>query len=260
MALTIDFSGRVALVTGGTKGVGLGIARRFADAGASVVVCARSIPDDLPAGWDSVAVDLHDPAAAKSMIDEVVARHGSLDILVNNAGGAPAADTSTASPNFSRKIVGLNFFAAMWCSEQANVHMQKQAGGGAIVNIGSVSGERPAPTAAAYGAAKAALSNYTRTTGQEWVPKVRVNMVTVGMVRTELVHQWYGDDENIRKTESRIPIGRLALPTDVGDACVFLASPLASYVSGAALLVHGGGEWPAFLETPYHDGARGSDR
>lgn len=256
MALTIDFTGKVALITGGTKGVGLGIAQRYADAGARVVVCARNIPDNLPSDWEAIAVDLQDPASAKALVDGVVERHGSIDILVNNAGGAPAADTSTASPNFSRKIVGLNFFSAMWCSEAANHHMQKQASGGAIVNIGSVSAERPSPTAAAYGAAKAALANYTRTTGQEWVPKVRVNMVTVGMVRTELVHQWYGDDENIAKTEARIPIGRLALPTDVGDACVFLSSPLASYVSGAALLVHGGGDWPAFLETPFHDGAK----
>lgn len=256
MALTIDFTGKVALITGGTKGVGLGIAQRYADAGARVVVCARNIPDNLPSDWEAIALDLQDPASAKALVDGVVERHGSIDILVNNAGGAPAADTSTASPNFSRKIVGLNFFSAMWCSEAANHHMQKQASGGAIVNIGSVSAERPSPTAAAYGAAKAALANYTRTTGQEWVPKVRVNMVTVGMVRTELVHQWYGDDENIAKTEARIPIGRLALPTDVGDACVFLSSPLASYVSGAALLVHGGGDWPAFLETPFHDGAK----
>ena len=248
--------GKVALITGGTKGVGLGIAQRYADAGARVVVCARNIPDNLPADWEAVAVDLQDPASAKALVDGVVERHGSIDMLVNNAGGAPAADTSTASPNFSRKIVGLNFFSAMWCSEAANHHMQRQASGGAIVNIGSVSAERPSPTAAAYGAAKAALANYTRTTGQEWVPKVRVNMVTVGMVRTELVHQWYGDDENIARTEARIPIGRLALPTDVGDACVFLSSPLASYVSGAALLVHGGGDWPAFLETPFHDGAK----
>ena len=256
MALTIDFTGKVALITGGTKGVGLGIAQRYADAGARVVVCARNIPDNLPADWEAVAVDLQDPASAKALVDGVVERHGSIDMLVNNAGGAPAADTSTASPNFSRKIVGLNFFSAMWCSEAANHYMQRQASGGAIVNIGSVSAERPSPTAAAYGAAKAALANYTRTTGQEWVPKVRVNMVTVGMVRTELVHQWYGDDENIARTEARIPIGRLALPTDVGDACVFLSSPLASYVSGAALLVHGGGDWPAFLETPFHDGAK----
>ena len=256
MALTIDFTGKVALITGGTKGVGLGIARRFADAGASVVVCARSIPEGLPSEWDAVAVDLQEPAVAKGFIDSVVERHGSLDFLVNNAGGAPAADTSTASPNFSRKIVGLNFFSAMWCSEAANHHMQTQPEGGAIVNIGSVSAERPSPTAAAYAAAKAALANYTRTTGQEWLPKVRVNSVTVGMVRTELVHQWYGDDENIRRTEARIPIGRLALPTDVGDACVFLSSPLASYVSGASLLVHGGGDWPAFLETPFHGSAK----
>ena len=83
------------------------------------------------------------------------------------------------------------------------------------MNIGSVSAERPAPTVAAYGAAKAALANYTRTTGQEWLPKVRVNLVTVGMVRTELAHLHYGDEEGVRRTGAQIPIGRLAQPTEI---------------------------------------------
>jgi len=121
------------------------------------------------------------------------------------------------------------------------------------VNIGSVSAERPAPTVAAYGAAKAALANYTRTTGQEWLPKVRVNLVTVGMVRTELAHLHYGDEEGVRRTGAQIPIGRLAQPTEIGDVCVYLSSPMASYVSGASIEAHGGGDWPPFLDTPFRD-------
>ncbi|MFM8648425.1 MAG: SDR family oxidoreductase [Actinomycetota bacterium] len=256
MALTIDFTGKVALITGGTKGVGRGIAQRFADAGATVVVCARSIPDGLPAGWIGLAADLRDPDQAAALVDDVVARLGRIDILVNNAGGAPPADTATASASFVNKIVALNLLSAMWCSQAANRHMQNQATGGAIVNTGSVSGERPAPTVAAYGAAKAGLVNYTKTTGQEWLPKVRVNLVTVGMVRTELAHLHYGDEEGVLRTGSRVPIGRLADPSEIGDVCVYLCSPLASYVSGATIEVHGGGDWPAFLDTPYHDSVR----
>ena len=159
MAITIDFSGQVALITGGTKGVGKGIAQRFADAGAQVVVCARSIPDDLPKDWAAYPVDLRDADQATAVIDQIVDRFGHIDILVNNAGGSPPSDTSTASANFAQKIVAVNLFSAMWCSQAANRHMQNQANGGSIVNIGSVSAERPAPTVAAYGAAKAALAN-----------------------------------------------------------------------------------------------------
>jgi len=254
--LTIDFSGRVALITGGTKGVGRGIARRFADAGATVVVCARNLPDDLPADWTAFAVDLREPDEASAMIDSIVERFGRLDMLVNNAGGSPPSDTSISSANFAQKIVAVNLFSAMWCSQAANRHMQNQADGGSIVNIGSVSAERPAPTVAAYGAAKAGLANYTRTTGQEWLPKVRVNLVTVGMVRTELAHLHYGDEEGVRRTGVQIPIGRLAWPEEIGDACVYLSSPLASYVSGATIEVHGGGDWPPFLDTPFRDTGR----
>ncbi|NCZ71571.1 MAG: SDR family NAD(P)-dependent oxidoreductase, partial [Actinobacteria bacterium] len=155
VALTIDFSGRVALITGGTKGVGRGIAQRFADAGATVVVCARNIPDDLPSSWTAFSVDLREPDEASAMIDGIVERFGRLDMLVNNAGGSPPSDTATASANFAQKIVAVNLFSAMWCSQAANRHMQNQPDGGSIVNIGSVSAERPAPTVAAYGAAKA---------------------------------------------------------------------------------------------------------
>ena len=256
MALTIDYSGRVALITGGTKGVGRGIAQRFADAGATVVVCSRRIPDDVPAGWTAMPVDLREPDQATAFVDEVVARFGRLDFLVNNAGGAPPADTATASASFQQKIVAINLLSAIWVSQAANQHMQKQPDGGAIVNIGSVSAERPAPTVAAYGAAKAGLANYTRTIGQEWLPKVRSNLVTVGMVRTELAHLHYGSEEGVQRVGSQVPIGRLAQPTEIGDVCVFLCSPLASYVSGATIEVHGGGDVPPFLETPYHDPAR----
>ena len=256
VALTIDFSGRVALITGGTKGVGRGIAQRFADAGATVVVCARNIPDDLPSSWTAFSVDLREPDEASAMIDGIVERFGRLDMLVNNAGGSPPSDTATASANFAQKIVAVNLFSAMWCSQAANRHMQNQPDGGSIVNIGSVSAERPAPTVAAYGAAKAGLANYTRTTGQEWLPKVRVNLVTVGMVRTELAHLHYGDEEGVIRTGAQIPIGRLARPEEIGDACVYLSSPLASYVSGATIEVHGGGDWPPFLDTPFRDTGR----
>jgi NAD(P)-dependent dehydrogenase (short-subunit alcohol dehydrogenase family) len=126
--------------------------------------------------------------------------------------------------------------------------MQKQAEGGVIINIASVSGERPSPGTAAYGAAKAGLLNLTKSLAVEWAPKVRVVGVTCGMIRTEQAHLHYGDEQGIAAVEATVPLNRLASPEDIGNACLFLASPLASYVSGSSLLVHGGGEKPAFLE------------
>ena len=125
--------------------------------------------------------------------------------------------------------------------------MQTQDGGGSIINICSVSGMRPSPGSAAYGAAKAGLFNLTQTLAIEWAPKVRVNAVTPGYIETEQSHLYYGDEDGIAAVAAIIPLLRMGKPTDIGDACVFLASPLAGYVSGANLAVHGGGERPPFL-------------
>jgi len=126
--------------------------------------------------------------------------------------------------------------------------MQASPDGGAIVNIASVSGTRPSPGTAAYGAAKAGLLNLTQSLAVEWAPKVRVNAVTAGLVQTADALAHYGGEEGLAAVGATVPLGRLGEPADVADACLFLASPLARYVSGASLLVHGGGEWPAFLK------------
>ena len=247
MALSIDLAGQVALVTGGTKGVGRGIASRFADAGATIAVCARSDPDNLPEGWTFLSADLREGDAAWGTVDAVVEQLGRIDVLVNNAGGSPPADTTTAPPRFTERVVQLNLLAAVYCSQRAN-HWMQQGDGGSIVNITSVSGMRPTPNTAAYGAAKAALLNFTMTTAMEWAPKVRVNAVTGGMVRTELAHLFYGDEDNIAAISRNVPLGRLALPEDIGDVCVYLASPLAGYVTGANVVAHGGGERPPYID------------
>ena len=238
----LGLAGAIALVTGGTRGVGRGITDVLHSAGVRVVVCGRTVPsDDVPAEFRQC--DVRDPDQVEGLVHSL----GRLDIVVNNAGGSPYAPTAEVSPRFHSKILELNLLAPLIVAQAANAVMQQQDTGGAIVMVSSVSGHRPSPGTAAYGAAKAGLDNLTATLAVEWAPKVRVNSVVAGMVRTEQAHAHYGDDAGIAAVADTVPLGRLAEPREIGACVAFLASPLASYVSGATLLVHGGGERPAFL-------------
>lgn len=252
MSKQLDFTNKTIIVTGGGKGVGLGITKRFLQAGANVVICGRSELEKLPEEGDNTAVffkaDVLAPEQIQHCVDFTIQKFGGVDVLVNNAGGAPYADAATASPRFSEKIIALNLLAPLSFSQSVNKVMQEQKDGGCIINIASVSAVRSSPGTAAYGAAKAGLLNLTASLGIEWAPKVRVNAAICGMVKTELAHLHYGDEQSIKNIEKTVPLGRLASPEDVGDTCLYLASPLASYVTGSAITVHGGGEKPSFLD------------
>ncbi|MBB3661286.1 MULTISPECIES: SDR family oxidoreductase [Prauserella salsuginis group] len=254
----LSYDGAVVLVTGGARGVGAGISDVFRELGAQVVVCGRTAPEG--GGADFVSCDVRDPAQIAAMMEQVLERWGRLDVVVNNAGGAPHADAGTASPRFHDKIVQLNLLAPLHVAQQANEVMQRQDGGGSIVMVGSVSGRRSSPGTAAYGAAKAGIDNLTASLAVEWAPKVRVNALAVGMVRTEQTHLHYGGADGVAAVGATVPLGRLAEPAEIGRCAAFLASPLASYVTGASLLVHGGGERPAFLAAAEADGAGVPDR
>ena len=242
---------RVVLVTGGTKGIGRAIAEAFLAAGDHVIVCARNAADALPrlgaASAEFMACDVKDLESVKVLFAGIVQRHGQLDVLVNNAGGSPAADAATASPRFHESVIRLNLLAPLNLAQAANTQMQQQPGGGVIVFIGSVAALRPSPGTAAYGAAKAAVLSLVSSLAVEWAPKVRVVAVSPGLVRTEQSHLHYGDEAGIAAVGATIPAGRMAEPDDVANACLWVASPQAAYMSGTNLLLHGGGERPAFL-------------
>ncbi len=236
------FEGRVALVTGGTRGIGRGIAERLLAEGMTVAVCGRRPPEEPPAGTTFFTTDVRDAEQVDTLVEEVVARHGRLDLAVNNAGGAPYVDSGTAPARLTTSILALNLAAPFFVAQAANRVMQAQDDGGAIVNIGSVSALRPSPGAAVYGAAKAGLWNLTRTLAIDWGPKVRVNFVAAGMIRTEQAEAVYGDLAAIDRVAATVPLGRMGTPEDVAEAVVFLASPAAAFITGSNLVVDGGGE------------------
>lgn len=242
---SLGLTGRTVLVTGGVRGVGAGISAVFAGQGATVVTCARRPVEGL--AYEFHDCDVRDPDAVAAMVAAIVERHGALDVVVNNAGGSPHALAAEASPRFHQKVIELNLLGMLHVSQAANAVMQQQAGGGSIVSISSLSGRRPSPGTAAYGAAKAGVDSLTATLAVEWAPKVRVNAIAAGMIRTEQSELFYGDEASQAAVESTIPLGRLADPAEIGWAAAFLASDAASYISGAVLPVHGGGEPPPFL-------------
>jgi NAD(P)-dependent dehydrogenase (short-subunit alcohol dehydrogenase family) len=224
------FADRVALVTGGSRGIGLAITDRLIAAGAQVAVASRSQPDSLPPGARWFGADVREAGQVEELVTDVVDHYGRLDVAVNNAGGSPVAEAATASPRFSSAIVTLNLLAPLYVATAANRVMQGQDAGGVIVSIASLRAHQPSPGTAAYAAAKAGLVNLTRSLAVEWAPRVRVNCVSPATL-----------------DQGSSPLGRGATADDVAGAVLHLASPASAYVTGADLVVHGGGERPAFL-------------
>jgi 7-alpha-hydroxysteroid dehydrogenase len=246
--------GRVAIVTGAGKGIGRGIALAFAEAGADVVCAARTVADiEATAegvrarGRRALAVptDVLKTADLERLAAAAVAERGRIDVLVNNAGGTgprAALDTSEA---FFERALRMNVTQAFLLSKLCIPRMLETAGGGAIVNISSRSGDMVQTAFVAYGAGKAALNMMTRNLAAEVAPKVRVNAIAVGGVATDALGVVLTNDALRSQFERNTPMGRPGTVEDIAACALYLASPAGSWVTGKIFQVDGGTEAPA---------------
>ena len=242
----MSFENKTIIVTGGSRGIGRGIAEGFSAQAANIIICGRREPETLPKNAHFISLDIREASAAKTLIDFAIEKTGRIDCLINNAGGGPPVASKDASPNLTQKVVALNLLAPINLSQAAYPALKET--GGSIINISSVSATRSSPGSVAYGAAKAGLLNVTTSLAMEWAPDIRVNAIIVGLVKTEASADHYGGEKGMAHLASNLPMKRMGEPEDIAKACLFLANPENSYVSGACLEVFGGGEPPSFLK------------
>ena len=248
----INFKNKTIVITGGSKGIGLEITKTFLKHQANVIILARNKPKRKIQSKGNkgyfIECDIRNAESIDSALKDIASKYKSIDVLINNAGGAPMVDSLTASPKFHEAIIDLNLTAPLNLSQKIAKKMIKQKTVSNIINISSVTATRPTPGSAAYGAAKGALVNLTKTLAVEWAPKIKVNSIIVGYIETENSILHYGSKSEIKKVAKTIPLKRMGKPQDIANACVFFASDMAEWVTGSALEVHGGGESPAYLD------------
>ena len=243
----LDFARKSVLVTGAGQGLGAGIARRFAEAGANVEINCRTSGDAATElvrelkehGSHAIALQADVTSATQSaqLVADVVSQIGGIDVLVNNAGSFPLASLMEMKEEEWDDVLKTNLYSAFNCTRAAASHMQRT--GGAIVNIASIEGDAPAPIHSHYSVAKSGVIMHTRAAAQELGEfGIRVNCVSPGLIWREGIEEQWPD--GVARWKAAAPLTRLGRPDDVADACLFLASPAARWITGANLVVDGG--------------------
>ncbi|MBC7299987.1 MAG: SDR family oxidoreductase [Nocardia sp.] len=240
---------RVAVVTGSGRGLGAAIAVGFAQAGADVVIAARTEADlrQVAEQVESagrrahvVVADLADPDAVAGLADIAVEQFGRLDIVVNNVGGALPRPLLDTSPGDLAEAFSFNVGTAHALVRAAVPKMLATTGSGSIINITSTMGRLPGRAFAAYATAKAALAHYTRTAAMDLSPRIRVNAIAPGSILTSALAVVAGNDEMRTRMEQATPLRRMGEPIDIATAALFLASPAGSFLTGKVLEIDGG--------------------
>ncbi|MEJ5975682.1 SDR family oxidoreductase [Novosphingobium sp. PS1R-30] len=239
-----DFTGKVALVTGGSRGLGYQMVRAFAERGADVIIASRklenceAVAEEVRAlGRKALAVSAHVGrwAECDRLIEEAYAAFGRVDILVNNAGMSPRSPSHEVSEALFDSVVNLNFKGPFRLASQV-AHRMKQAGGGCIINVTSSGSLMPLPETVPYGSSKAALNAMSKSLAWEYAPEVRINTLSPGAFRTDIVEAWPDKGQG----PIAIPRGHAANPEEIVTAALFLASPASVNVTGSLVRCDGG--------------------
>ena len=254
-----NFTGRVAIVTGGGTGIGAVTAMQLAQRGADLVLAGRK-PEPLETTAQkirqetgrrciTVPTNVTDPEQATKLIEATIAEYGRIDILINNAGKGSHRPLRTMSPEIWQKDVNLNLNAAFYCSQAVFPHL-KESGHGAIVNISSLAGVNGTLGVGAYSAAKSGLQMFTRVASAEWGPHgIRVNAVACGMIATDLAQAgWAKTGFDATGAAQAFPLRRPGKPEEIAQTVIFLVSDAASYITGETLTVAGGPQLKGMID------------
>ncbi|WP_150305941.1 SDR family NAD(P)-dependent oxidoreductase [Pseudomonas saliphila] len=250
MSKLFDLTGKVAVITGSTKGIGRAIAEEYAKAGAKVVISSRKadacdkVANELKAqGFDALPIPCHvgDKAQLQNLVDTTIATWGKIDILVCNAATNPVyGPTSQVSDEAFDKIMGTNVKGTFWLCNMV-IPQMVELGGGSIVLLSSIAGIRASANIGVYGMSKAAEAGLARNLSLEWGPKnIRVNSIAPGLIRTDFAQALLDDPDRLKRVEEKLPLRRVGEPIDIAGVALFLGSAAGAYVTGQTIVADGG--------------------